>query len=163
MSQAPECVSSYAYILHVCPHTPISYLCVLILLYPICVSSYSYISTHASQAPARACARALLASYIFLKYNKKCTCCCCCCCRRRRCDPCNPCALWGVAGVAAARGGEASLEAVLELSHTSAYVSIRQHTSAYVSIRQHTSAYRRRKQRWRPSWSCRTTSMQYVR
>jgi hypothetical protein len=32
MSQAPECVSSYAYILHVCPHTPISYLCVLILL-----------------------------------------------------------------------------------------------------------------------------------
>jgi hypothetical protein len=26
------------------------------------------------------------------------------------------------------------------MSHTSAYVSIRQHTSAYVSIRQHTSA-----------------------
>jgi hypothetical protein len=27
------------------------------------------------------------------------------------------------------------------VTHTSAYVSIRQHTSAYVSIRQHTSAY----------------------
>jgi hypothetical protein len=30
---------------------------------------------------------------------------------------------------------------LLPLSHSPAYVSIRQHTSAYVSIRQHTSAY----------------------
>jgi hypothetical protein len=32
-------------------------------------------------------------------------------------------------------------ELLPQLTHLSAYVSIRQHTSAYVSIRQHTSAY----------------------